>query len=49
MCISFSVTAAMENNIVIICIPPGSSFALQPLDVAYFDKVKKLWTKIVHK
>ena len=42
-----TVLNAMNNNIDIICLPPSTSHALQPLDVGFFKAVKGLWSKHV--
>jgi hypothetical protein len=39
---------AIEKNIDIICLPPHSTHALQPLDVAVFAPAKRQWTKILN-
>jgi hypothetical protein len=41
------VDLARANNITIICIPPHSSHALQPLDVGVFGVAKTTWKKIL--
>jgi hypothetical protein len=38
---------AIKNNITIICIPPHTSHALQPLDVGVYGPVKAAWREIV--
>ena len=38
---------ARENNVTIICLPPHSSHALQPLDVAVFKPLKAKWREIL--
>ena len=45
MSLQFSKIA--ENNIIIICLPPSCSHALQPLDVGVFKKLKVEWKKIL--
>lgn len=42
-----TVNCAKSNNIILICLPPNSSHALQPLDVAYFSPLKKVWRNIL--
>ena len=39
--------AAKEANIKIICLPPHTSGALQPLDVSVFKSVKHVWRQIL--
>ena len=41
------VKAALENNIIIVCIPPNTSHALQPLDVGVFKNLKLEWKRIL--
>ena len=38
-----TVKIAMDNDIIIICLPPNTSHALQPLDVGVFRSVKSKW------
>ena len=38
---------AIDNNITLLCLPPHSSHALQPLDVGVFKSVKGTWRKLV--
>ena len=40
---------AVNNNIILVCLPPNTSHALQPLDVAVFKSVKAMYSKIVLK
>ena len=42
-----TVKAAMDHNIIIVCLPPNTSHALQPLDVGVFRSVKVNWKKIL--
>ncbi|CAL4122206.1 unnamed protein product, partial [Meganyctiphanes norvegica] len=42
-----TVKAAMDDNIVIVCLPPNTSHAVQPLDVGVFRSVKALWKTIL--
>ena len=44
-----TVKAAMDDNIIIICLPPNTSHALQPLDVGVFRSVKATWKKVLIK
>ena len=36
-----TVKTAMDNQIIIVCLPPNTSHALQPLDVAVFRSARK--------
>jgi hypothetical protein len=38
---------AMDNDIIIICLPPHSSHHLQPLDVGFFASFKVLWRNVL--
>ena len=38
---------ALDNNITLLCLPPHSSHALQPLDVGVFKSVKATWRTLV--
>lgn len=38
---------AIENQIIVLCLPPNSSHALQPLDVGVFAPLKKQWKDIL--
>ena len=38
-----TVKAAMDDQIIMICLPPHTSHALQPLDVAVFKPLKDKW------
>ena len=38
---------AIENNIIIICLPPNFSHALQPLDVGAIKNLKVEWKEIL--
>lgn len=42
-----TVKEAMANNIIILCLPPNTSHALQPLDVGVFKSVKASWRTIL--
>ena len=44
-----TVKLAIDNNIIILCLPPHTSHALQPLDVGVFKSVKAAWRLIVDK
>lgn len=37
----------MENNIIILCLPPNTSHAFQPLDVGVFGPLKLEWKRIL--
>jgi hypothetical protein len=41
-----TIKTAMDNDIIILCLPPNTSHALQPLDVGIFRPVKVAWKKI---
>ena len=41
------VKLAIEENISIICLPPNTSHALQPLDVGVFKSMKVIWSQVV--
>lgn len=43
-----AIKVAKDNDIVIICLPPNTSHALQPLDVGLFRPLKMEWVKIVN-
>ena len=48
--INFAVAkAAIENNIHILCLPPHTTHALQPLDVACFRSAKAIWSRVCNK
>ena len=38
-----TIKKAVDNNIIILCISPHTSHALQPLDVDIFSLLKKVW------
>ena len=42
-----TIKAAREQSIIIICLPPHTSHAMQPLDVALFKAVKTQWKEIL--
>ena len=42
-----TVHQAMENDVVIMCQPPNTSHALQPLDVGLFKPLKTQWRKVL--
>jgi hypothetical protein len=42
-----TVKTAIDNNIIIVCIPPNTSHALQPLDVGVFAPIKRAWRLIL--
>ena len=42
-----TVKLAIENEIIIICLPPHTSHALQPLDVGVFKGLKADWRRIL--
>ena len=44
-----TIAIARENGIIILCLPPHTSHALQPLDVGVFALLKKAWKAILKK
>ena len=42
-----TVKAAIDNNISIVCLPPATSHALQPLDVGVFRSFKAIYSDVV--
>lgn len=42
-----TVSKAMESQVIILCLPPNCSHALQPLDVGVFKNLKCEWRKIL--
>lgn len=42
-----TVRAGIDNGILLLCLPPNTSHALQPLDVGVFRAVKVEWRKIL--
>ena len=44
-----TIATARENGIIILCLPPHTSHALQPLDVGVFAPLKKAWKAILKK
>ena len=43
-----TVKVAMQKGIIIICLPPNTSHAIQPLDVGVFKSVKASWRNILN-
>ena len=43
-----TVKVAMQKSIIIICLPPNTSHAIQPLDVGVFKSVKASWRNILN-
>lgn len=44
-----TVQYAKDNEIIMLCLPPHSSHATQPLDTAVFNPLKRNWSEAVHK
>ena len=42
-----TIKAAFDKNIIILCLPPNCSHAMQPLGVAVFGPLKKQWKQIL--
>ena len=42
-----TISEAKENDIILVCLPPHTSHALQPLDVAVFKGFKDIWRNIL--
>ncbi|XP_065653039.1 uncharacterized protein LOC136080350 [Hydra vulgaris] len=42
-----TVKKALDNHIILLCLPPNTSHALQPLDVGFFAPLKSHWKKIL--
>lgn len=42
-----TVKKAIDNEIIILCLPPNTSHALQPLDVGVFAPMKQSWKKFL--
>ena len=40
---------AKEANVYIVCLPPRTSSALQPLDIGVYGPAKKVWYQILQK
>ena len=45
--LTYNTIKSAMDNIIIICIPPSTSHALQPLDVSIFFSLKGKWKKIL--
>ena len=43
-----TIKVAKDNDIIILCLPPNTSHALQPLDVGLFRPLKMEWVKVVN-
>ncbi|CAL4077478.1 unnamed protein product, partial [Meganyctiphanes norvegica] len=41
-----TIELAMENNVTILCLPPNTSHALQPLDVSVFRSLKAIYSSV---
>lgn len=44
-----SARACQKNQIILLCLPPNTSHALQPLDVGVFGQVKHAWKEVLKK
>ncbi|XP_065671687.1 uncharacterized protein LOC136089564 [Hydra vulgaris] len=42
-----TVKKALDNHIILLCLPPNTSHALQPLDVGFLAPLKSHWKKIL--
>ena len=42
------IDSARENNVILFCLPPHTTHALQPLDVSVFRSLKSHFSKAVH-
>ena len=42
-----TIVKALQENVIIVCLPPHTSHALQPLDVAVFKPFKDHWWRIL--
>ena len=42
------IDVARENNVILFCLPPHTTHALQPLDVSVFRSLKSHFSKAVH-
>ena len=42
-----TIVKALQENVIIVCLPPHTSHALQPLDVAVFKPYKDHWWRIL--
>lgn len=38
---------AQDNNVIFTCLPPNSTHLLQPLDVAFYGPLKRLWRNVL--
>lgn len=43
----YTARQAMDNGIILLCLPPNTSHALQPLDVGVFAPLKKIWKDVL--
>ena len=44
----YAVKLAAENGVTILCLPPHTTHAAQPLDVSFFGPLKKHWSSVCH-
>ena len=43
------VLAAAKEGVVMLCLPPHTTHAMQPLDVSFFKSLKSHWSDVCHK
>ena len=44
----YAVSLAAKNGVTILCLPPHTAHAAQPLDVSFFGPLKKHWSSACH-
>ena len=42
------INLALENDVIVLCLPPHATHATQPLDCGVFSPLKAQWSKICH-